>query len=107
MTSAEKFEFLSAYLDDEASQAERRLVEQWIECDSLFRQQYQAQLRLKSALRSLPASLFDVAIAAEAYPADTQTDFEQTASEPKHILRKPRRYEARQTFYPHGSSHQR
>lgn len=107
MTSAKKFEILSAYLDNEASQAERRLVEQWIECDPLFRQQYQAQLLLKSALRSLSASLFDVAIAAEDHPAGKQTDFEQTASEPKHMLRKPRRHEARQTFYPHGSFHQR
>ena len=63
MTSDEKFEILSAYLDDEVSQEERRLVEQWIECDPLFRQQYQAQLTLKSAVRSLSTRFFDVAIA--------------------------------------------
>ena len=59
MTSAEKFEILSAYLDNEASDEERRLVEQWIEQDPQFRQQYQAQLKLKAAIRHLPSSLFD------------------------------------------------
>ena len=52
-SSAEKFEILSAFLDNEASPEECRLVEQWIECDPLFRQQYQVQLRLKTAIRSL------------------------------------------------------
>lgn len=55
-SSAEKFEILSAYLDDEASLEECRLVKQWLECDPLFRQQYQAQLRLKIAIRSLGAT---------------------------------------------------
>ncbi len=81
MTSDEKFEILSAYLDDEASQEERRLVEQWIECDPLFRQQYHAQLTLRSAVRSLPASFFDIAIATENRTADNHAATEQTESE--------------------------
>lgn len=62
MTSAEKFEILSAYLDDEASDEERHLVEQWIEQDPQFRQQYQAQIKLKAAIRRLPSSLFGDAL---------------------------------------------
>ncbi|MGB3767196.1 MAG: hypothetical protein WA947_11615 [Phormidesmis sp.] len=91
MTSAEKFEILSAYLDDEASQEERYLVEQWIKCDPLFRHQYQVQLALKSAMRSLPADLFDQAIAEETLIASDrassnhstteQTTTEQTTAE--------------------------
>ena len=86
MTSAEKFEILSAYLDDEASQEERYLVEQWIKCDPLFRHQYQVQLALKSAMRSLPADLFDQAIAEETLIASDRTSSnhsttEQTATE--------------------------
>lgn len=80
MISAKKFEILSAYLDDEVSQEERLLVERWIECDPLFRQQYQAQLALKAALRSLPANLFEVAITPENRLDSCLTNPEQTTS---------------------------
>ena len=78
MTSAEKFEILSAYLDDEASPKERRLVEQWIECDPLFRQQYETQLALKAAVRSLPTNLFDIA-------PEGRLASNQTTSESAHL----------------------
>ena len=81
MTSAEKFEILSAYLDDEASQEERYLVEQWIKCDPLFRHQYQVQLALKSAMRSLPADLFDQAIAEETLIASDRTSSNHSTTE--------------------------
>lgn len=76
-SSAEKFEILSAYLDNEASEEERALVEQWIKCDPLFQQQYQAQRRLKAAIRKLPAHLLNVGIPAEAHAA-----VRQSATEP-------------------------
>lgn len=76
-SSTEKFEILSAYLDDEASEEECRLVEQWLDCDPLFRQQYQAQRQLKVAIRSLSASsLFDTETAADADLADNLIDLE-------------------------------
>lgn len=59
MTSAEKFEILSAYLDNEASKEDCLLVEQWLETNPQFRQQYQAQLKLRAAIRALPSSFFD------------------------------------------------
>ena len=75
MTSAEKFEILSAYLDDEASDEERLLVEQWIEQDPQFRQQYQAQLKLKAAIRQLPSSLFgNLTSSCDIQPADEPTE---------------------------------
>ena len=65
-SSAEKFEILSAYLDNEASEENRTLVERWIECDPSFRQQYQAQLQIKAAIRSLPAQIFSFDLTGEA-----------------------------------------
>ena len=77
-SSAEKFEILSAYLDNEASEEDRSLVEQWIECDPSFRAQYQAQLRLKSAIRSLPAYLFNTGLPVEAHSAVRGSASEQS-----------------------------
>ena len=75
--STEQFEILSAYLDDEASGEECRLVEQWLDCDPSFRQQYQAQRRLRAAIRSLSASsLLDVENVDETDIADSLADLE-------------------------------
>jgi hypothetical protein len=50
-TDAEKFELLSAYLDDEATEQEQCLVEHWLSSDLALQRHYQAQLRLRSAMR--------------------------------------------------------
>jgi hypothetical protein len=50
-TDDEKFELLSAYLDDEVSEQERCLVEHWLSADPQLQQHYQAQLRLRQAIR--------------------------------------------------------
>jgi hypothetical protein len=52
-TDAEKFELLSAYLDDEVTEQERRLVEHWLSSDLQLQKHYQAQLRLHSAMRAV------------------------------------------------------
>ena len=70
-SSTEKFEILSAYLDDEASWEECCLVEQWLDSDPVFRQQYQAQRRLKTAIRSFSvSSLLSANTAAETDVSD-------------------------------------
>lgn len=48
-----KFELLSAYLDDEVSTEERQQVEQWLRSDAELRQQYETQLKLRQAMKSL------------------------------------------------------
>jgi hypothetical protein len=50
-TDDEKFELLSAYFDDEVSEQERALVEHWLSCDPQLQQHYQAQLKLRQAIR--------------------------------------------------------
>lgn len=52
-TDEEKFEMLSAYLDDEASESEHCLVEYWLANELTLQQQYQAQLKLRKAMRLL------------------------------------------------------
>jgi anti-sigma factor RsiW len=52
-TDAEKFELLSAYLDDEVTEQEQCLVEHWLSSDLALQQHYQAQLRLRSAMRAV------------------------------------------------------
>ncbi len=51
-TDAEKFELLSAYLDDEVTEQEQCLVEHWLSSDFQLQQQYQAQLKLRLAMRA-------------------------------------------------------
>jgi anti-sigma factor RsiW len=50
----EQFELLSAYMDNEASPAEKLKVEQWLATDINFRRLYQQQLRLRQLLIDLP-----------------------------------------------------
>jgi ferric-dicitrate binding protein FerR (iron transport regulator) len=50
----EQFELLSLYMDNEASPAEKRQVEQWLASDSKFRNLYHQQLRLRQLLIDLP-----------------------------------------------------
>lgn len=52
LAADEKFNLLSAYLDDEVSDQERRLVEQWLSSDAQVQQQYQAQNKIRRALRA-------------------------------------------------------
>lgn len=52
-TDAEKFELLSAYLDDEVTEQERCWVEHWLSSDLQLQEHYQAQLRLRSAMRAV------------------------------------------------------
>ena len=51
-TSHEKFELLSAYMDDEVTAEERALVEHWLSSDPLMRRHYQKQLKLRAAIKS-------------------------------------------------------
>lgn len=52
-TDDEKFELLSAFLDNEVSEDEQRLVQHWLKSDPKIRQTYQQQLQLKAALQLL------------------------------------------------------
>ena len=49
----EKFEVLSAYLDDEATEQEQRWIRHWLLSDLQLQQQYQNQLRIRAAIRRL------------------------------------------------------
>lgn len=49
----EKFELLSAFLDDEVTEEERQLVLHWLQSDEAVKANYQKQMRLRKALRSL------------------------------------------------------
>jgi len=53
LTENEKFELLSVYMDGEASSEEQQQVERWLVSDAGVRQQYNAQLKLSQALKSL------------------------------------------------------
>lgn len=48
----EKFELLSAYLDDEVTAEERALVNHWLASDPEMQKSYQKQLKLKQALKA-------------------------------------------------------
>lgn len=53
---SEKFELLSAYLDGEVSDTERKQVEEWLTSDAEFQKTYQQMLALQGGLRSMPAA---------------------------------------------------
>lgn len=50
----DRFELLSAYLDDEASAAERKQVEAWLANDPEFNQCYQQLLQLQRGFQATP-----------------------------------------------------
>lgn len=50
----DRFELLSAYLDEEASAAERKQVEAWLATDPEFNQCYQQLLQLQRGFQSTP-----------------------------------------------------
>ncbi len=52
-------ELLSAFLDDELSDAERRLVEQRLETDDVYRRRYDDYLALREAVQKLPRHRLD------------------------------------------------
>lgn len=54
-TPQERFELLSAYIDNEVSDAERSQVEKWLKEDLNYRHQYQQLLKVKRLLLDLPA----------------------------------------------------
>lgn len=83
-SSAKKFELLSAYLDNEASLEDACLVEQWLASDPSLSQQYRAQQKLKAAIQSLGADIFDPAIATKTYAgaAEDTSHIHPNAPEP-------------------------
>lgn len=50
----DRFELLSAYLDGEATTAERKQVEAWLTTDSEFNQCYQQLLQMQRGFQSIP-----------------------------------------------------
>jgi negative regulator of sigma E activity len=54
MKKSDRFELLSAYLDEEATFAERKQVEQWLASDIAFKRLYVRLLKLKQGMRSIP-----------------------------------------------------
>ncbi|MEL6161017.1 MAG: hypothetical protein AAFQ40_08335 [Cyanobacteria bacterium J06623_5] len=52
-TSDEKFLLLSAFLDDEVTEAEQALVIGWINSDPQLQRQYREQMKLREAMRSM------------------------------------------------------
>lgn len=50
----EKFVLLSAYIDGEVTPSERRQVQQWLDTDPQFKQQYLQQLRLHQGMNRVP-----------------------------------------------------
>ena len=55
LTTEERFELLSAYMDDELSVSERQQVEHWLETDPEMQQRYNALSALSLSFQSLPA----------------------------------------------------
>ena len=53
LSESERFELLSAYIDDEVSTEERQTVEQWLASDVHMQQTYQAQIKLSRAMQSM------------------------------------------------------
>lgn len=60
---AERFQLLSAYLDDEVTAQERRQVQIWIDTDPQFKQAYLNLLRLQRALPQLPSPPPSISVA--------------------------------------------
>ncbi|MEL6604239.1 MAG: hypothetical protein AAFP20_13550 [Cyanobacteria bacterium J06614_10] len=52
-TPDEKFVLLSAFLDDEVTEQERALVIGWINSDPQLQRQYQEQMKLREAMKSI------------------------------------------------------
>lgn len=71
-SDAEKFQLLSAYLDDEVSEQERHLVARWLASDAKLKNYYQSQQRLRQAIRSAGESLFS---------AEAPSNMKKTAAE--------------------------
>ncbi|KPQ36471.1 MAG: hypothetical protein HLUCCA11_06300 [Phormidesmis priestleyi Ana] len=57
-TTDEKFELLSAYLDNEVTEQQKKLVEQWLLSDLRMQQHYRSQLKLRRAMKALGSHLF-------------------------------------------------
>lgn len=55
LTKDDRFELLSAYVDNELSVSERRQVETWLESDLKMKQQYQALSAISRSFQSMPA----------------------------------------------------
>jgi anti-sigma factor RsiW len=54
-SAQERFELLSAYVDNEVTRTEKSQVEQWLQDDPSYRHQYQQLLKVKRLLQNLPA----------------------------------------------------
>jgi anti-sigma factor RsiW len=54
-SAQERFELLSAYVDNEVTSPEKSQVEQWLQDDPSYRHQYQQLLKVKRLLQDLPA----------------------------------------------------
>jgi anti-sigma factor RsiW len=54
-TAQQRFELLSAYIDQEVNASEKLQVEQWLKSDSSYHHQYQQLLQVKKLLLDLPA----------------------------------------------------
>ena len=54
-SAQERFELLSAYVDNEVTSREKSQVEQWLKDDPNYRHQYQQLLKVKRLLQDLPA----------------------------------------------------
>lgn len=50
----DRFELLSAYLDGEATAAERKQVQQWLDTDTEVQQLYRRLVKLRQGLQALP-----------------------------------------------------
>ena len=55
LTASDRFQLLSAYLDDEVTPQERRQVQVWLDTDPQFKQTYLNLLRLQRAIPELPS----------------------------------------------------
>lgn len=55
LTTDDRFELLSAYVDNELSVTERKKVEQWLESDPEMQRQYRALSALSRSFQSMPA----------------------------------------------------
>ncbi|MEE3718324.1 hypothetical protein V2H45_16410 [Tumidithrix elongata RA019] len=76
-TPQERFELLSAYLDNEVSREEKLLVEEWLATDANFRRLHQQQLRLRQMLIDLPVPAFDRNVSPSATKANTELMIDQ------------------------------
>jgi len=53
ITRHDRFELLSAYLDEEVTPEEQALVQHWLSSDPVMRSHYQKQLMLRAAIKNL------------------------------------------------------